>query len=1040
MNANLRTKWWMIGAGLLLLVALPAGWIYAQAGGTIQVQVCTDQNADGDCDDAADGPAPAAVEACLNDDSTCQPVPATFSGLVAGSYTAYLRFPGASQGYYPTTGRTSLTLTEGAQTEITLGAVYPVHPKGVAVHQPLNKVYVAFQGPVVGGDKPYPFVAVIDGTTDEVLYTLPGGAEGLVDPSPRTPNFAGIGRQPWGVAVSGDGQFVYVGAYGDGLVSIIDPVSDTVLTNYFAGSAFKPTAPAVNPVTGQVHFPDYEQGRMLVLSLDPANPQAAFPFIETPPAAFSPFEMTTAATLGSYNFVTLRDAINPNPFKFVGLPSSDPFDLTFHDIVLPGGGSGTPHAIGLWQAPDQNRLFITYADDPREAGPTFINPNKLLLYDFDPASPSAVNLVRQVDLGRNYAEVGLLHHPAANHMLGTYAGFAYDDASGHVAACDDAGHGGIYRLDFEGNVAEGSLPGVVIGNPPLVSGNLQWKNPFEIALNPNTGKIYVTDRCWNDFSDGGQAGGGAVLIFQDESSGGGTPTPMVTPSATITTTATVTGTATLTATSTPGTPPVTTTPITGTPTVTSATATVTPGTPPVTGTPPLTGTPATLTPTPTASTTPATDQLTLVMNGPATVNAGETFTVEVLALNVPEPGLYGVQFEVNFDPTLLSASNLQVNPALSLVLFSSVDNPSGTIWLVATRQGAVPGLSGDVPLLTFEATAAATAGGPTTLTFANAKIGSPQALAFDLVTQSYTVTIQPAGTPAPTGTPAVTGTVNPTATGTPVTTPELTGTPSMTPSATPTATGTPGTATPTPAASPTPTGEPSGTPVSTATFTPTPTATPTGTLTPTPTTTPEATGTQTPEPTPTETATVQPTGTPAGTPTSTPDPGPTVIVTLEPTGTITPTAEPDVATVVGQVSLPGRVGDNWSEAAVTIDDSSQTGLTDALGHFAIAGVSPGLHSSITANAAGYLSARCNGPTISTPQTTLTSIALRSGDVTGDDVVDIVDATAIGVSFGLSGGDLPADINGDGTVDVLDLILTSVNFGQAGPQGWECVSE
>jgi hypothetical protein len=62
-----------------------------------------DQNADGDCDDATDSAAPADVEACLNDETTCQAVPATFSGLAAGNYTTFLRFPGASQGYYPTT-------------------------------------------------------------------------------------------------------------------------------------------------------------------------------------------------------------------------------------------------------------------------------------------------------------------------------------------------------------------------------------------------------------------------------------------------------------------------------------------------------------------------------------------------------------------------------------------------------------------------------------------------------------------------------------------------------------------------------------------------------------------------------------------------------------------------------------------------------------------------------------------------------------------------------------------------------------------------
>jgi DNA-binding beta-propeller fold protein YncE len=115
----------------------------------------------------------------------------------------------------------------------------------VAVHEQLNKVYVAFQGPlVISGTqrvKPHPFVAVIDGETDEVLYTIPGGPDGVVDPSPHT-NFSGIGRGPWGVAVSGGGQFVYVGSFEDGLVSYINPVSDTVITNYFAGSDFQPTA------------------------------------------------------------------------------------------------------------------------------------------------------------------------------------------------------------------------------------------------------------------------------------------------------------------------------------------------------------------------------------------------------------------------------------------------------------------------------------------------------------------------------------------------------------------------------------------------------------------------------------------------------------------------------------------------------------------------------------------------------------------------------------------------------------------------------
>jgi hypothetical protein len=83
---------------LLLLIALPSGLVFAQATpGTLLINACTDQNADGECDDPVDGPAPAGVEACLNDNTNCQPVPATFTGLAPGTYTVFLHFAGASE-------------------------------------------------------------------------------------------------------------------------------------------------------------------------------------------------------------------------------------------------------------------------------------------------------------------------------------------------------------------------------------------------------------------------------------------------------------------------------------------------------------------------------------------------------------------------------------------------------------------------------------------------------------------------------------------------------------------------------------------------------------------------------------------------------------------------------------------------------------------------------------------------------------------------------------------------------------------------------
>ena len=148
----LHKKSWLLVIGLLFTVILSSSVIYAQAGSaTITVNACTDQNADGDCSDDFDGVAPLDVQACLDDDTNCQTVPATFTNLAAGSYTPFLRFPGASQGYYPTTSRTPVDLGPEELAEVTLGAVYPFHPKGVAVHEQLNKVYVAFQGPTVCG-------------------------------------------------------------------------------------------------------------------------------------------------------------------------------------------------------------------------------------------------------------------------------------------------------------------------------------------------------------------------------------------------------------------------------------------------------------------------------------------------------------------------------------------------------------------------------------------------------------------------------------------------------------------------------------------------------------------------------------------------------------------------------------------------------------------------------------------------------------------------------------------------------------------------
>jgi uncharacterized repeat protein (TIGR01451 family) len=466
-------------------------------GGVITVKACEDQNADGVCDSG--GMLPPGILACLTDANgapvgSCQAVTATFT-VDAGVYTAKLAFTGESQGYYPTLASQQVEVSECGVAEITLPAVNPIHPKGVAVDQASGKAYVAFQGPKIGYEWPYPFVAVIDGESDAVLRTIPGGPDG-------------IGRQPWGVAVSGD--YAYVGSFGEGRISVIDIGTDTVIKNIQPNRAdFQPTAPAVNPLNGRVHFPDYKGGRLVIIDgLDIITE----PVIHVTPASWSPFEMIVVDDgQEGHNFVTMRDAIHPQKFKLASLNGLSG-ELNHPNINI-GSGTGTPHAIGLWPHQDANegRFFITFADDPRRPEVSFPNANKIALYTFPLSNPKDI-IQRNVQLlPGGYAEAGLVYDDRTDLMLGTFAGFGYDSYKSDEKVCLGSPPGGTYTIDSEGNVGSGFTANTVVGIPALNGAQLDWQNPFEIAINVESGKVYVTDRCWSAISK--KAGKGAVLIF-----------------------------------------------------------------------------------------------------------------------------------------------------------------------------------------------------------------------------------------------------------------------------------------------------------------------------------------------------------------------------------------------------------------------------------------------------------------------------------------------------------------------------------------------
>lgn len=97
----------------------------------------------------------------------------------------------------------------------------------------------------------------------------------------------------------------------------------------------------------------------------------------------------------------------------------------------------------------------------------------------------------------------------------------------------------------------------------------------------------------------------------------------------------------------------------------------------------------------------------LSLRGPATVQAGQTFEVALVAHQLAEPGLFGIQFRLNFDPALLQVSNLTLHPSLDLAPIRMVDNQAGQVFVAASRSGRMPNLTGNLTLATFTFTATA---------------------------------------------------------------------------------------------------------------------------------------------------------------------------------------------------------------------------------------------------------------------------------------------------------------------------------------------
>ncbi|HRV92870.1 MAG TPA: DUF5060 domain-containing protein, partial [Anaerolineae bacterium] len=202
--------------------------------------------------------------------------------------------------------------------------------------------------------------------------------------------------------------------------------------------------------------------------------------------------------------------------------------------------------------------------------------------------------------------------------------------------------------------------------------------------------------------------------------------------------------------------------------------------------------------TPTSTLEPVPTAATLIVSGPDSVEAGETISLDVKTNNVADEGLYGVQLKLIYDPLKVSLANLQVNPELPFVLHQTIDDVAGEIDFVASRQGEMPGLTGDITLFTVDVTAGNTSG-ETTFSFEEEKLSDPKAAAIMVEAEPFSLAIEnPTSVPTsqPSPEPTQTSTLEPTATPTDLPSPEPTNTP------TPDSTVVPGSPTPQPTSEP----------------------------------------------------------------------------------------------------------------------------------------------------------------------------------------------------------------------------------------------
>lgn len=92
--------------------------------------------------------------------------------------------------------------------------------------------------------------------------------------------------------------------------------------------------------------------------------------------------------------------------------------------------------------------------------------------------------------------------------------------------------------------------------------------------------------------------------------------------------------------------------------------------------------------------------LTISLVGPSEVVVGDTFNIDVVAENIPDPGIFGYQLVFNWQSSVFSITN--TSPISDFSVLAVNDLGESTYTVAASRQGDVEDLTGPLTLMTIE--------------------------------------------------------------------------------------------------------------------------------------------------------------------------------------------------------------------------------------------------------------------------------------------------------------------------------------------------